>query len=232
MHVRSMQSRSPSGRRVARRSKLAALAAFATFGVATEVARGSEPSTADAGADPRVGMGVGPWTPSDPAIADAWSADPAARQSTPPDDSGWTDNTRKWLSGWSIDASAWTINPPHDDAYGAGTVKLDREQLHLEGRWNYEDLHTGSVWAGWNFDWRSRPEDGVELTVTPMAGVVFGDTDGLAPGVELDVTWWWLEFYNESEYLFDAHDRDDDYFYSWSELTVSCLLYTSDAADE
>jgi hypothetical protein len=52
-----------------------------------------------------------------------------------------------------------------------------------------------------------------------MLGAVAGDTDGIAPGLELDVGWKRLAWYSESEYLFDLDDRDDDFYYAWSTLT-------------
>ena len=50
-------------------------------------------------------------------------------------------------------------------------------------------------------------------------GAVAGNTDGIAPGLELDLGWRRLAWYVEAEYLFDLEDRDDDFFYSWSTLT-------------
>src|SRR5262249_41440931 len=88
---------------------------------------------------------------------------------------------------WVFDVSAFTINPPDDDAFAATIVRADRDWLHLEGRWNYEALHTGSVFAGYNFDWGKE----FEVAATPMAGVVFGDVDGVAPGLLLDAKWKW-----------------------------------------
>lgn len=122
---------------------------------------------------------------------------------------------------WTFDLSGFTVDPPDDDAYAAGILRVDREELHLEGRWNYEDRHTASFWAGWNLDWPATEEEGFAIAVTPMVGLVTGDTDGFAPGVLLDASWWLLELWNESEYLFDADDSDDDYFYSWTELSLS-----------
>lgn len=124
---------------------------------------------------------------------------------------------------WSFDVSAFTVNPPEDeDAYASTVLRADRDQFHLEGRWNYEDRHTASLWAGWNLDWTFGEEQRpCELAITPMAGLVFGDTDGWAPGLELDASWWIFELYNESEYLFDWHDDDDDFFYSWTELAAA-----------
>jgi len=117
---------------------------------------------------------------------------------------------------WTFDVSAFTINPPDDDSFASTVVRADRDWLHLEGRWNYEALHTGSVFAGWNFEWGKE----LQLAATPMAGVVFGDVDGVAPGLLLDAKWKWLEFYDESEYVVSTNDHLDDYLYTWNELTL------------
>jgi hypothetical protein len=118
---------------------------------------------------------------------------------------------------WSFGVSAFTVNPPDDNSYTATVVRADRDWLHLEGRWNYEDLHTGSLWFGANFDWAKE----VELRLVPMIGVVMGDTDGVAPGLQVDAKWKWLGLYSESEYLRSTHDRDEDFIYSWNELTLA-----------
>ena len=60
-----------------------------------------------------------------------------------------------------------------------------------------------------------------------MLGVVAGDTDGIAPALELDLAWRRLAWYTEAEYLFDLDDRDDDFFYSWSTLTYGVTDWLS-----
>ena len=50
--------------------------------------------------------------------------------------------------------------------------------LHLETRYNNEDLRTGSLWVGYNFAWGEK----WQFEVTPMIGGVFGRTNGIAPG--------------------------------------------------
>lgn len=125
------------------------------------------------------------------------------------------------LSKWTVSASAYTVNPPEDDAYTSATLRLDRDALHVEGRWNYEAKHTGSAWLGWNFDLSPDEKHDLDLHVTPMAGAVFGDVDGVAPGLLFDGRWKWLGLYNESEYVFGTHDSNDDFFYSWTELTLA-----------
>ena len=44
---------------------------------------------------------------------------------------------------WSASASVYQYLVPDDRDYAQPTVTFDREWLHLEARYNYEDLHTG-----------------------------------------------------------------------------------------
>jgi hypothetical protein len=93
-----------------------------------------------------------------------------------------------------------------------------RGALHLEARYNYEDLDTLALFAGWTL---ATDDDAGALVaaVTPMLGTTFGDTRGIAPAVALELGWSGLAWYAELEYLFDLEDRDDDFFYSWSTFT-------------
>ena len=59
--------------------------------------------------------------------------------------------------------------------------------------------------------------------ITPMLGFVVGNKDGVAPGVELDFTYSILDFYSETEYVFDFADSENNFLYTWSELAVSPL---------
>jgi hypothetical protein len=116
--------------------------------------------------------------------------------------------------GWSFSASLFGYFVPEDTDYGQPTFMADRDWLHLEGRVNYEDLGTGSLWLGYNLSFGST----VAFELTPMLGVVVGDTDGVAPGYRAAVSWRRLDFSSESEYVFDAGDSSDNFFYTWSEL--------------
>jgi len=116
---------------------------------------------------------------------------------------------------WELSGTVLYSDPPGSEDRLTPILYANRGQLHLEARYNYEDLETGSVWVGWNC------ESGEELTttVTPMFGVVAGETDGIAPGLELDMGWKGFSWYAEAEYLIGLDDRDDDFFYMWSTLT-------------
>ncbi len=119
------------------------------------------------------------------------------------------------VNAWSFFASAYTYIIPEASNYAQPTFTADRDQLHLEARYNYEARSTGSVWIGWNFAGGSA----VEWELTPMAGGVFGDLNGIAPGYKGSVTWRKISFYSEGEYVIDTASTSDSFLYNWSELT-------------
>jgi len=118
---------------------------------------------------------------------------------------------------WSYSASVYTYFLPDEANYGQPTMTADRGWVHLEGRYNYEDHHTGSAWIGYN------ASGGETLTweITPMIGGVFGATDGIAPGYKGSLSWRKFELYSEGEYVFDLGESSDSFFYNWSEATIS-----------
>jgi len=117
---------------------------------------------------------------------------------------------------WVIGASAFVFDPPDDDAFISPIVEADQGALHLEARYNYEDLKTGSAFIGRTFEFGRE----VSGTVVPMIGLVLGRTDAIAPGMKLDLAWRGVAFSTESEVLLDLHDRNDSFLYSWLETTI------------
>lgn len=118
-------------------------------------------------------------------------------------------------ASWYASANLYLLEG--DDDYLQPTVFVDRGHLHLEARYNYEDRDTGSIWAGYNLS----AGDEFALEFTPMLGAVFGNTAGIAPGFKATLGWRGLELYSEAEYVIDADDADDSFFYTWTELTVA-----------
>jgi hypothetical protein len=118
---------------------------------------------------------------------------------------------------WSFSVAANGYLVPDSRDYVQPTATADRGWLHLETRYNYENLDTGSIWAGYNFS------NGEKLAwqLTPILGGVFGKTTGIAPGYEGTLTWWKLELYSEGEFVVDPSDSSKNYFYNWSELTLA-----------
>jgi hypothetical protein len=119
--------------------------------------------------------------------------------------------------GWEFSASAYAYFVPHERDYALPTVTADRDWLHLEARYNYEGLNTGSAWFGATFNWGKT----LTLELTPMVGGVFGHTNGVAPGYHLTLGYKRFELYSEGEYLFDTDHSADSFFYNWSELTYA-----------
>jgi hypothetical protein len=126
------------------------------------------------------------------------------------------DNTTR--DAWAFSALLDGYFVPGEQGYGDPIFTADHRWLHLEARYNYEDLKTGSLWLGYNFNLQPKKLD---LTLTPMIGGVFGRTDGIAPGLEASLTWQKLNFWVSNEYVFDTGDPSASYFYTWPQLTYS-----------
>jgi hypothetical protein len=118
---------------------------------------------------------------------------------------------------WSFSLSAYTYIVPDSRQYVQPTFTADRDRLHLETRYNYEALDTGSAWIGYNLSFGEK----LTLDFTPMVGGVFGNTTGFAPGYKGSLNWRKLEFYSEGEYVVDTGDSSNSYFYTWSELALA-----------
>lgn len=116
---------------------------------------------------------------------------------------------------WEFAASAYGYFVPESQDFLLPTFTADRDWLHLEARYNYEALDTGSVWFGYNLSFGEK----VTFDFTPMIGGVFGDVDGIAPGFKATLAWKGLELYSESEIVFDREASTESFVYTWSELS-------------
>ena len=121
-------------------------------------------------------------------------------------------------------ANPWTFNLtidgyviPNGTSYVDPDFSADRSWLHLEARYNNENLRTGSVWVGYNFTAGKK----LVLDVTPMIGGVFGRTTGIAPGCEASLTYKRLEVSITNEYVFDTKSKSGDFYNTWPQLTYS-----------
>jgi hypothetical protein len=104
-----------------------------------------------------------------------------------------------------------------DDFFVLPVFRADKNKLHLEARYNYEDRETFSCLVGYNF---SGGND-FEYTITPMIGGVVGLSDGFAPGLEITLGFKGFELYSEAENYFDFESSENNFFYMWSDLTYS-----------
>jgi hypothetical protein len=118
---------------------------------------------------------------------------------------------------WSFSLTADGYFLPHGRSYVTSTVTADRSWLHLEARYNSENLDTGSLWAGYNFS----AGHTLVLQATPMIGGVFGKTTGIAPGYEISLAYKRVLLSTQGEYVFDTADRSGSFLYTWSTLGYS-----------
>jgi len=118
---------------------------------------------------------------------------------------------------WEFGAALFGYFVPDDTDFALPIVTADRGPLHLEARYNYESLDTGSLFVGWNFEAGSE----VEFAATAMVGAVFGDLDAIAPGYELSLSYRRFSLYSEGEYVVDLDDSAENFLYNWTELTYA-----------
>jgi hypothetical protein len=118
---------------------------------------------------------------------------------------------------WDFNASINGYLVPHGQSYASPTFTADRDTLHLEARYNSEAQRTGSLWCGYNLSWGKK----LVLDMTPMIGGVFGDLNGIAPGLEFTGTYKKIQLYSANEYIFDTTTKSGNFFYTWTQLTYS-----------
>lgn len=120
-------------------------------------------------------------------------------------------------SDWSFAAAGYYYILPDEENTATILGYADYKSFHMEARYNYEDVKTASVFGGYRFEAGNK----LIFGATPMIGIVFGNTNAVAPGLLIDITWEILDFYSESEYIFDFEGSENNYFYTWSELAVT-----------
>jgi hypothetical protein len=120
--------------------------------------------------------------------------------------------------------NSWTFNLttngyviPNGTDYASPVFSADRSWLHLEARYNDENLRTGSLWLGYNFAAGKK----LALNVTPMIGGVFGRTTGIAPGCEASLSYKKVQLSVSNEYVFDTTRKSGNFYYTWPQLTYS-----------
>jgi len=116
--------------------------------------------------------------------------------------------------GWEFGITAYPTFVRGGENYTSAIAVADRGALHLEARVNYESVGARSAFVGWTFS----GGDTVTWELTPLAGGAWGDTRAFVPGFEAGVAWQRLDLFVEAEYVRDSGERDDSYFYVWSEL--------------
>ena len=130
------------------------------------------------------------------------------------------DSTEKSWTGF-IETDYYFV--PVDEIHPTVIASVDHKSLHLEARYNYEDFNTGSLHVGYTWE-----KDGdFSLTATPTAGIAAGLSSGVLPGFECSADYSKLSFYSENEYMIAFGGKEDDFFYSWTQLSASVFKNVS-----
>ncbi len=148
-------------------------------------------------------------------VASEWDPVPSPPQETTPSAPGASSNAAPNPWAFALTTSGYIV--PGGPSYVSPDLTADRGWLHLEARYNYEALETGSLWVGYNFSAGKK----LVLNVTPMFGGVFGNLNGVAPGYLFTLTYKKVQLYSSGEFVFDAQNRSGNYFYNWSQATFS-----------
>ncbi|MBV9963375.1 MAG: hypothetical protein JO072_14110 [Parafilimonas sp.] len=130
------------------------------------------------------------------------------------------DSTEKSWTGF-VEADYYFI--PADEIHPTITASVDHKALHLEARYNYEDFNTASFHVG--YSWQ---KDGdFSVTATATGGIAVGLSNGILPGFECSADYSKLSFYSENEYMFAFNGKENNFFYSWTQLSASIFKNVS-----
>jgi len=120
---------------------------------------------------------------------------------------------------WKATATAYAYFVPEQSDFVMVIVPVQIGRVHVEARYNYEALRSGSGFVGFDGAWGRE----VRMHVSPMIGAVVGALDGWVPALRWTLSWWKLDIFSESEVVFDLADPHDSFFYNWSELGFTPL---------
>jgi hypothetical protein len=141
----------------------------------------------------------------------------AATSNSAPSDASDSNSEGSSKAPWSASLVVSGYIIPDQDGYASPVFTAAHGRLHLEARYNDENIRTGSAWMGYNFTAGKK----LELSVTPMIGGLFGRTTGVAPGCEAALTYKKIELSVSNEYVFDTAAKAGNFYYSWPQLTYS-----------
>jgi len=121
-------------------------------------------------------------------------------------------------TGWELNAQlSWYGTPDYSFLMPCFTAQ--RKHLYLQGRYNYEDLETASFFAGYRFYGGQK----LHYELATSAGFILGQTRGLSPDLDLQLTWRRWSLSSESEYLFNLEQSSENYYYQWTDLYYAPL---------
>jgi hypothetical protein len=94
---------------------------------------------------------------------------------------------------------------------------------YFEGRYNYEELKTFSLYMGKTFEKNGK----LSYTITPMAGLVKGALNGGSIGANVELEYKKFSCSSQSQYTFSTQDNTCNFIYNWSDASYSLAGWLS-----
>ena len=89
------------------------------------------------------------------------------------------------------------------------------KKWYTEFRYNWEALNTASLHFGRQINFRKFSQ----IKITPIAGVLYGNFNGGSAGAIVELEMGRFLFLSEPQYVFAFGEKENNFFYSWSELS-------------
>lgn len=94
-------------------------------------------------------------------------------------------------------------------------VKLkNKRHWYIEGRYNYEERQTVSLYFGKSYSRQSK----FSYTIVPIVGGVVGRFKGGSIGVNMELSYQHFYLSSQSQYTASSSREAQDFFFSWTEL--------------
>jgi len=108
----------------------------------------------------------------------------------------------------------------HETSYVSPVIQYQNSRhWYAEARYNYEDMHTFSLYAGRTFS----GDHTISYTITPMLGGMVGKLQGGSLGLTASLNYKKIYCSTQSQYILSARDHTDNFFFSWSEAGYHLL---------
>lgn len=97
-----------------------------------------------------------------------------------------------------------------------------KNSLYATARYNYEAEQTLSLQFGKKFS----KQGNLSYSIIPLAGVLAGKFKGFSLGTQAEIELGKFSFSTEPEYCLQSKNKTQNFFYSWSELSIQpCKIF-------
>jgi hypothetical protein len=103
----------------------------------------------------------------------------------------------------------------HEPAVVTPQMWIYLKDFYFEARYNYEDTRTFSIYAGKSF----YPDKKEQIEITPLIGGVFGNLNGISPGLNFSASHKRFSTETQTQYTFDLKDPGNSFYWDWTNFS-------------